>query len=116
MTFDLADTAQEDTITTINYVLDGAAGFDTAAESATITIKGDEIPPEISAAETSITIEAEGPLTSEESEQLVDFQAGITASDNIQGDISDDIVASVDGEVLKTKFYSQSAQRLSIWT
>ncbi len=54
----------------------------------------------ISAVETSITIEAEGPLTSEESEQLVDFRAGITASDNIQGDISDDIVASVDGEVL----------------
>jgi len=100
VTFDLADTAQEDTITTINYVLEGAAGFDTVAESATITIKGDEIPPEISAAETSITIEAEGPLTSEESEQLVDFRAGITASDNIQGDISDDIVASVDGEVL----------------
>jgi len=100
VTFDLADTAQEDTITTINYVLEGAAGFDTVAESATITIKGDEIPPEISAAETSITIEAEGPLTSEESEQLVDFLAGITASDNIQGDISDDIVASVDGEVL----------------
>ncbi|MEK9824009.1 MAG: hypothetical protein VW840_17720, partial [Gammaproteobacteria bacterium] len=29
VTFDLADTAQEDTITTINYVLEGAAGFDT---------------------------------------------------------------------------------------
>ena len=105
ITFDLADTAQEDTVTGINYVLEGAAGFDTIAESATITIKGDEIPPEISAAETSITIEAEGPLTSENTAQLVDFRAGITASDNIQGDISDDIVASVAGETSEEYFF-----------
>ena len=98
ITFDLATTAQEDTITAINYVLDGAAGYDTAAESATITIKGDEIPPEITASATSITIEAEGAYTPLSSEQLTEFLAGISASDNIQGDISSDLVATIDGD------------------
>ena len=101
ITFDLASTAQEDTITSVNYVLDGAAGYETVAESATITIKGDEVPPEITAVATSVTIEAEGPYTSETTEQLDEFIEGITATDNVQGDISDDIVASIDGEVVE---------------
>ena len=36
---------------------------------------------------------------------MVDFRAGITASDNIQGDISDDIVASVAGETSEEYFF-----------
>ena len=94
--FDLAETAEEDTVTKINFRGDTAAGFDFASESTTITIKGDEEPPVFTVANDAITIEAEGVTTSADSEQLTAFIEGVVATDNIQGDISDDIEASVD--------------------
>jgi len=98
VTFDLAETATENTTTTIRYVLDGAAGFDTSAAPVEITVQGDDEPPVLTIAADSITIEAEGALTPETTEQLSDFIAGITAQDNVQGDISDAIEASIGGE------------------
>lgn len=63
-----------------------------------IRFKGDEVPPELTIPEDSITIEAEGPTTPDTTDQLTSFIASITASDNVQGDISDDIQASVEGQ------------------
>jgi len=100
ITFNVSATATEDSTTKINIVKTDSQ-LDFVAEGATVKVKGDEEPPVITAAATEITIEAEGPLTSENSEQLKEFREGITASDNIQGDISDEVEASVDGEVVE---------------
>ena len=97
--FDLADTAQEDTSTMVNFVISTTGnGFTGTTESTTITIKGDEEPPVLTIPEAAITIEAEGPTTPDTSAQLTAFIDAITAEDNIQGDISEAIVASIDGE------------------
>ena len=93
--FDLAETAEEDTVTTINFKGDTAAGFDFVSESTTITIKGDEIKPTITLAESSVTIEAQGPLTDEDnSQELTDYIATITVDDNIDDLTTDDIEES----------------------
>ena len=92
LTFDLADSATEDQTTTVNYVLDGAAGFELVAEPLSITVKGDEVKPTLTLAETSITIEAEGPLTDEDNSQaLKDFIATISVADNKDTLTTDDI-------------------------
>ena len=97
--FDLAETAVEDTSTMVNFVISTTGnGFTGTTESTTVTVKGDEEPPVLTIPETAITIEAEGPTTPETSQQLTAFIESITAEDNIQGDISDAIEATVDGE------------------
>ena len=105
--FDLAETAEEDTVTTINFKGDTAAGFDFVSESTTITIKGDEIKPTITLAESSVTIEAQGPLTDEDnSQELTDYIATITVDDNIDDLTTDDIEESSrskDGEEVSTE-------------
>ncbi|HIG62055.1 MAG TPA: HYR domain-containing protein [Gammaproteobacteria bacterium] len=86
--------------TTINYKLNTASGYTGIAESATIEFQADAVDPVITVVDDSITIEAEGPLTSEDSSQLTDFIAGMTAEDNLDGNLTGEIVYSVDGEVL----------------
>jgi hypothetical protein len=77
--------------TTLNYQLDAATGFTAVVEPAIIEFKLDAVLPVITIADedNTITIEAEGPLTSKESSQLTDFWVGITALDNIDGDVCD---------------------------
>ena len=86
--------------TTINYSLNTASGYTGIAESATIEFEADAVDPVITVVDDSVTIEAEGPLTSEDSSQLTNFIAGMTAEDNLDGDLTGQIVYSVDGEDL----------------
>jgi len=95
--FNISDSATENASTSVNFVKTDAQ-LDFVAESVVVTVKGDEIPPEITASATSVTIEAEGAYTPLSSEQLTEFLAGISASDNLQGDISSDLVATIDGD------------------
>jgi MYXO-CTERM domain-containing protein len=82
--------------TSINFKLDTAAGFDAMAESVEVIFKDDETPPEITLAESSVTISAQGPLTSEEnSQELVDFIASITVTDNKDDLTTEDLYAYV---------------------
>ena len=96
--FKKADTDFEGT-TSVTFVAEpGSGNTSKVPENFNIRFKGDEIAPTITLAETSITIEAEGLLTPETSDQLTAFFAGLTADDNVFGDISSDIVKSVGGE------------------
>ena len=96
--FKKADTDFEGT-TSVTFVAEpGSGNTSKVPENFNIRFKGDEIAPTITLAETSITIEAEGLLTPETSDQLTAFFAGLTANDNVFGDISSDIVKSVGGE------------------
>ena len=98
MVFEKVDPSFEGT-TEIKFTGSGGEGAELEfPESLSIRFKGDEIAPTITLAETSITIEAEGLLTPETSDQLTAFFAGLTANDNVFGDISSDIVKSVGGE------------------
>ena len=81
--FKKVDAAFEGT-TGINFSANPASG-NTAEVPATfgIRFKGDEVPPEITLAETSVTVEAVGPLTSEDnSTELATFIETITVTDN----------------------------------
>ena len=103
LTFDLADSATEDNTTSVNYVLDGAAGFDLVAESISITVKGDEVKPTLTLGESSIIIEAQGPLTNEDNTPaLAEFIATIAVTDNKDTLTTDDLDAFVlqDGELV----------------
>jgi len=86
--------------TTINYELSEASGYDPVAESVIITFQADDVNPVITIADedSSVTVEATGPLTSEENSEIQAFFDGVTASDNIDGDITDNLVATVNGE------------------
>ena len=69
--------------TTVNFVLDSATGFINDSSSVEIIFKDDEIKPTITLAESSVTIEAQGPLTDEDnSPELTDYNATITVEDN----------------------------------
>ena len=67
----------------INFILSTAAGFDAKADSFDIVFKDDETAPVVTLGESSVTIEAVGPLTSEDSSTaFADFIKTITVSDN----------------------------------
>ena len=92
--------------TTINFRLDTAAGFDAKADSVEVIFKDDETAPEITLSETSVTIEAVGPTTSEDnSTEFSDFVATITVTDNKDSDISTDSINAFltddDGELVE---------------
>jgi len=86
--------------TAINFTTDPASGnTGKAPEGFGIRFKGDETPPEISLAESSVTVSAQGPLTNEDnSEELADFIATITVTDNRDELTSDNIKAYVTDE------------------
>ena len=87
--------------TAINFIATpGSGNTSKVPEGFGIRFKGDEIKPEISLAESSLTISAQGPLTSEEnSQELVDYIATITVSDNRDELTSENIEAYVEDEV-----------------
>ena len=93
--------------TTVNFVLDSATGFINDSSSVEIIFKDDEIKPTITLAESSVTIEAQGPLTDEDnSQELTDYIATITVDDNIDDLTTDDIEESSrskDGEEVSTE-------------
>ena len=67
----------------INFILSTAAGFDAKADSFDIVFKDDETAPVVTLGDSSVTIEAVGPLTSEDSSTaFADFIKTITVSDN----------------------------------
>lgn len=78
--------------TKINYVLSLAAGFTGEASSVTVTFKDDEVLPELSnVPETlmvSVTDDNGAPATES---SIKSFLEGVTASDNIDGDITSSI-------------------------
>ena len=106
LTFDRAD-ASFIGKTTVNFVLDSATGFINDSSSVEIIFKDDEIKPTITLAESSVTIEAQGPLTDEDnSQELTDYIATITVDDNIDDLTTDDIEESSrskDGEEVSTE-------------
>lgn len=88
--------------TTINYELSGASGYETVAESVTVTFEADTVDPVITIADSSVTVEATGPLTSEENSQIQAFFEGVTAEDNIDGNITDNLDGTINGETAET--------------
>ena len=78
--------------TKINYVLSLAAGYTGEASSVTVTFKDDEVLPELSnVPETlmvSVTDDNGAPATES---SIKSFLEGVTASDNIDGDITSSI-------------------------
>ena len=93
--------------TTVNFVLDSATGFINDSSSVEIIFKDDEIKPTITLAESSVTIEAQGPLTDEDnSQELTDYIATITVEDNKDDLTTDDIEEisrTKDGEEVSTE-------------
>ena len=106
LTFDRAD-ASFIGKTTVNFVLDSATGFINDSSSVEIIFKDDEIKPTITLAESSVTIEAQGPLTDEDnSQELTDYIATITVEDNKDDLTTDDIEEisrTKDGEEVSTE-------------
>jgi len=88
--------------TTINYELSEASGYDPVAESVIITFEADTVDPVITIADSSVTVEATGPLTSEENSAIQAFFEGVTAEDNIDGDITDNLDGTINGETAET--------------
>ena len=79
--------------TTLNFTTTTGPGNEVVADSFDIVFKDDEVPPEITLAETSITVEAVGPTTSEDnSPELAAFIQTITVTDNKDTDISTDAI------------------------
>ena len=79
--------------TSLNFTTTTGPGNEVVAESFNIVFKDDEVPPEITLAETSITVEAVGPTTSEDnSPELAAFIETITVTDNKDTDISTDSI------------------------
>ena len=67
----------------VNFILSTAAGFDAKANSFDIIFKDDETAPVVTLGESSVTIEAVGPLTSEDNATaFADFIKTITVEDN----------------------------------
>jgi len=67
----------------VNFILSTAAGFDAKADSFDVIFKDDETAPVVTLGESSVTIEAVGPLTSEDNATaLADFIKTITVEDN----------------------------------
>ena len=67
----------------VNFILSTAAGFDAKANSFDIIFKDDETAPVVTLGESSVTIEAVGPLTSENNATaFADFIKTITVEDN----------------------------------
>ena len=93
--FSKVDSAFEGT-TQLNFSLDTGPGNEIEGPESGVVIRfrGDEIAPELTLAETSLTISAQGPLTGENnSQELVDYIATITVSDNKDELTTDDINA-----------------------
>ena len=104
--FSKVDSAFEGT-TQLNFSLDTGPGNEIEGPESGVVIRfrGDEIAPELTLAETSLTISAQGPLTGEDnSQELVDYIATITVSDNKDELTTDDInafIANADGELVE---------------
>ena len=78
--------------TTLNFTTSTGPGNEVKAEPVVIVFKRDEVKPTLTLAESSITIEAEGPLTDEDNSQaLKDFIATISVADNKDTLTTDDI-------------------------
>jgi len=89
--------------TKITFVAGPASGNTAKVpQNFSVRFKGDEIKPTITLAESSVTIEAQGPLTDEDnSQELTDYIATITVEDNKDDLTTDDIEVSLitkDGE------------------
>ena len=92
--------------TVINFKANEAQTGNTlfVPDPVTVTLKGDEEPPVITLAQESVTITAQGPLTTEEnSEELREFISTITVTDN-RGELTPENVmayVTVDGALVE---------------
>ena len=106
ITFEKASATFEGS-TTLNFTTSTGPGNTVTANPVAIVIKGDEVKPTLTLAESSITIEAQGPLTDEDNSQaLKDFIATITVADNkdtLTTDTIEEASRTKDGEQVSTE-------------
>ena len=103
--------------TTLNFTTSTGPSNEVKAEPVVIVFKSDEVKPTLTLAETSITIEAEGPLTDEDNSQaLKDFIATISVADNKDTLTTDDIEAYLteNGELVNFDGFSPGEYEVTL--